>query len=95
MATRIFCKLALLSSTAVMAAPAVFAQDAANPPVQPAEEAEPNIVVIGSQIQGAQINEVLPVTVLDEQQIENTGASSGDELFRSIPQTGTVKNPAP
>ena len=48
------------------------------------------IVVIGTQIQGAQINDVLPVTVLDEQAIENTGAASGDELFRSIPQAGTV-----
>ncbi|WP_374128190.1 MULTISPECIES: TonB-dependent receptor domain-containing protein [unclassified Sphingomonas] len=49
-----------------------------------------DIVVIGSQIQGAKINDVLPVTVLDEQAIENTGASSGDELFRAIPQAGTV-----
>ncbi|WP_394730569.1 TonB-dependent receptor domain-containing protein [Altererythrobacter sp. GH1-8] len=48
------------------------------------------IVVTGTQIQGAKINDVLPVTVLDEQAIENTGASSGDELFRSIPQAGTV-----
>lgn len=46
--------------------------------------------MIGSQIQGAKINDVLPVTVLDEQAIENTGASSGDELFRAIPQAGTV-----
>lgn len=52
--------------------------------------ADPTIVVIGTQIQGAQINDVLPVTVLDEQAIENTGAASGDELFRSIPQAGTV-----
>ncbi len=57
----------------------------------PANETEEEpIVVIGTQIQGAQINDVLPVTVLDEQAIENTGASSGDELFRSIPQAGTV-----
>ena len=48
------------------------------------------IVVIGSQIQGAKINDVLPVTVLDEQAIENIGAASGDELFRAIPQAGTV-----
>lgn len=77
---------------ALFAAPAAAqVQPADTPPPPPQEEANPNdIVVIGSQIQGAQINDVLPVTVLDEQQIENTGASSGDELFRSIPQTGTV-----
>ncbi|MFM2257106.1 MAG: hypothetical protein RIQ28_953, partial [Pseudomonadota bacterium] len=97
MTTKMYLKLALLSSTGLMAATAVHAQDAAATPVgaataaaQSTEEAEPAIVVIGSQIQGAQINDVLPVTVLDEQQIENTGASSGDELFRSIPQAGTV-----
>lgn len=53
-------------------------------------EEETEIVVTGTQIQGAQINDVLPVTVLDEKAIENTGAASGDELFRSIPQAGTV-----
>jgi outer membrane receptor protein involved in Fe transport len=93
MATRMFSKLALFGSTALMTATLAHAQDAAAPAavVPPAtEEAEPEIVVTGTQIQGAQINDVLPVTVIDEQQVENTGASSGDELFRAIPQTGTV-----
>ncbi len=90
MATRIFRKLALLGSTGLMTATMAQAQNAAAPPPLPTEEAEPEIVVTGTQIQGAQINDVLPVTVLDEQQVENTGASSGDELFRAIPQTGTV-----
>ncbi|WP_336987247.1 TonB-dependent receptor plug domain-containing protein [Altererythrobacter aquiaggeris] len=57
---------------------------------QSAVTADNIIVVTGTQIQGAQINDVLPVTVLDEQAIENSGAASGDELFRSIPQAGTV-----
>jgi iron complex outermembrane recepter protein len=90
MATKKFCRLALLSSSALMTATMAQAQDAAPPAPTPAEESEPAIIVTGSQIKGAQINDVLPVTVLDEQQIENTGASSGDELFRSIPQAGTV-----
>ncbi|MXO96304.1 TonB-dependent receptor [Erythrobacter aquimaris] len=60
-------------------------------PASPEEADESNqIVVTGTQIRGAQINDVLPVTVLDETAIENTGAASGDELFRSIPQAGTV-----
>lgn len=90
MATRMFRKLALFSSTALMTATMAQAQDAAAPLPQATEQTEPEIVVTGTQIQGAQINDVLPVTVLDEQQVENTGASSGDELFRAIPQNGTV-----
>ena len=79
-------KIMLLSGASLVAhAAAASAQDVATPP-----PAEPEIVVTGSQIQGAQINDVLPVTVVDEQQIENTGAASGDELFRAIPQAGTV-----
>ncbi|WP_235901011.1 TonB-dependent receptor domain-containing protein [Pontixanthobacter aquaemixtae] len=54
------------------------------------ETEETEIVVVGTQIQGAQINDVLPVTVLDETSIENVGASSGDELFRAIPQAGVA-----
>ena len=87
MGTKIIGKLALFSTTALMTANMAYAQDAATVAT---EEAEVSIVVTGSRIQGAQINDVLPVTVLDEQQIENTGASSGDELFRSLPQNGTI-----
>ncbi|MDX2209481.1 MAG: TonB-dependent receptor [Sphingopyxis sp.] len=76
---------------ALLAVPAHAQDQSADPAASPTEQpAEPEIVVVGSQIQGAQINDVLPVTVLDEQQVENTGASSGDELFRSIPQTGAI-----
>ena len=80
-------KLALLCSTSFMATTAATAQDA--PP--PARVSDENVIVVtGSQIQGAQINDVLPVTVLDEDVIEATGAASGDELFRAIPQVGTA-----
>jgi iron complex outermembrane receptor protein len=83
-------RLVLLSSVSLIAATsAAQAQETADP-AQPAANPDEEILVVGSQIQGAQINDVLPVTVVDEQQIENTGAASGDELFRSIPQTGTV-----
>lgn len=49
------------------------------------------IVVVGSQIQGAKTTGALPVTVVDESDIVATGAVSGDELFRSIPQAGDVQ----
>ena len=89
-------KLALLCGTSMMAAiSAASAQDSAivtGEVTSSDSGAEPQneIVVIGTQIQGAKINDVLPVTVLDEKAVESTGASSGDELFRSIPQMGTV-----
>jgi outer membrane cobalamin receptor len=92
MGTKILRKVALFSTTALMTANMAYAQNAATIAT---EEAEASIVVTGSRIQGAQINDVLPVTVLDEQQIENTGASSGDELFRALPQNGTNKTPPP
>ncbi len=90
MKAMLFGKVALFGSTALMTAAIAQAQDADAPATPPVAQAEPEIIVTGTQIQGAQINDVLPVTVVDEQQVENTGASSGDELFRSIPQTGTV-----
>ena len=82
----------LLASTAMVALTHSAAYGQENLPAPSAETAEQSseIVVIGTRIQGAQINDVLPVTVLDEQAIENTGAASGDELFRAIPQVGTV-----
>lgn len=86
-------RLALLGGSSLLAATAVAAQEQPTDPAQgttaPAEEST-EIVVTGTQIQGAQINDVLPVTVVDEIDIENSGASSGDEIFRSIPQAGTV-----
>ena len=54
------------------------------------EAPAPDIVVVGSQIRGSKATAALPVTVLDEAQIGATGANSGDELFRSIPQLGDV-----
>ena len=90
-------RLALLggASLAVLGGGTAFAQDPTPAAIAPSESQpevsqEPEIVVIGSQIQGAKINDVLPVTVVDEQEIENSGATSGDEIFRSIPQAGTV-----
>lgn len=71
----------LLGTTALVSANGAYAQSA---------EDEDIIVVTGSQIQGAKINDILPVTVLDETAIEATGAASGEELFSSIPQVGTT-----
>ncbi|ANY18614.1 Vitamin B12 transporter BtuB precursor [Tsuneonella dongtanensis] len=91
MRTNTMTRLALLGGASLIAfAGQAHAQDAAGTADPQSATDEPQIVVTGTQIQGAQINDVLPVTVLDEQAIETTGAASGDELFRSIPQAGNV-----
>jgi iron complex outermembrane receptor protein len=48
------------------------------------------IVVVGSQIRGARTTGALPVTVVSAEQIAASGAVSGDDLFRSVPQMGDV-----
>lgn len=85
----LMCTTALFATgTGTAFAQDVAAQDAA---AQDAANGENVIVVTGSQIKGAKIDDILPVTVLDEEAIETTGADSGDELFRAIPQAGTVE----
>jgi outer membrane receptor protein involved in Fe transport len=52
--------------------------------------ARERVVVVGSQIAGAEITGALPVTVVGVEEIEATGAVSAEELFRSIPQAGDI-----
>src|ERR1700742_3024547 len=49
------------------------------------------VVVVGTHIEGAQTTEALPVTVVNTQQIEAIGATTGDDLLRSIPSMGPVQ----
>lgn len=66
------------------AAPAAAAaQDTDQTPMQ-------DVVVVGSQIKGAKVNEALAVTLIGTREIQDSGAVSGDELFRSVPQFGDV-----
>ncbi len=55
------------------------------------EKAETVIVVTGSQIRGAKVDDVLPVTIVGEKQIEAVDPASTDEIFRAIPQAGSVE----
>ncbi|QDH32886.1 TonB-dependent receptor [Porphyrobacter sp. YT40] len=89
MSTNRLGRFTLLCGASLIAAQAAHAQDAETPPA-PAAEEESVITVTGTRIQGAKINDVLPVTVVDEIDIANVAATSGDELFRSIPQAGGV-----
>ncbi len=92
-------RIALTAGSALgvlMLAQAAHAQDAAAPASQEAPAAQEGnaktdeIVVVGTQIRGASTTAALPVSVIDANQIDATGALSGDELFRSIPQAGDV-----
>jgi len=46
------------------------------------------VVVVGSQIRGAQITEALPVSIISEADIDSLGAQSGDELLEFIAEQG-------
>lgn len=48
------------------------------------------VTVVGTQIKGSAAAAILPITTLDAKQIEATGAVSGDDLYRAIPQMGDV-----
>lgn len=68
---------------------------ALSPQLLHAEETEKEaeverISVVGSNIKGSTMTSVLPVTDLNAEDIAATGALSGDELLRSIPQIGAV-----
>lgn len=80
-------RLALVAGVSMMATGA-FAQT--TKPAAAAVEVE-EITVVGSNIKGAKVDAALPVTVVGADQVVATGAVSGDELFRSIPQAGDVQ----
>lgn len=63
---------------------------AANAQDSDSTDTEDTIIVVGTQIKGADIAGALPVTVLNAEDIELTGAINGEELFESIPQFGGV-----
>ena len=48
------------------------------------------VTVVGSHIRGAPTTDALPVVVVGADEIDASGAVSGDELMRSIPQMGDV-----
>ncbi|WP_299010680.1 TonB-dependent receptor [uncultured Caulobacter sp.] len=65
------------------------AQAPASAPPQDAATVE-EVIVVGTQIAGSKVTAAVPVTVVDAAQIATTGAVSGDDLLRSVPQMGNV-----
>lgn len=55
-----------------------------------AEKDLEQIVVVGSSIKGSDVTGSLPVTLIDASDIDAIGATSGIELFASIPSNGSV-----
>ncbi len=54
------------------------------------QETIEEIVVTGTHIKGADIEGALPVTVLNAEEIQDTGSLTGEDLLRSIPQIGSI-----
>ena len=77
--------LAAFLCALVLGAPFALAQEDAE---DDEDEVIEEIVVTGSQIRGADISGILPVTVLTSEEIEFFGAGSGDELFDMLPEQG-------
>jgi outer membrane receptor protein involved in Fe transport len=69
---------------------AAQAQATADATPQAEEQPSAEIIVIGSQIRGANTAGALPVSIVGEAQIEAVAAVSGADLYRSIPQLGGV-----
>ena len=78
----------LASNSAVAQTPAAAAEEQQR---IAAREAVESVTVVGTHIQGAQTTEALPVTVVDQLEIDAIGATTGDDLLRSIPSMGPVQ----
>lgn len=85
-------RLALALCT--LLAPAAYAVEVQEARTSEGETPEARLLdkvsVIGSQIAGGSAAAALPVVILDQQQLESTGATDGNELFRSLPQFGDI-----
>lgn len=68
-----------LAAAIAMHAGAVMAQD---------ETVIEEVVVVGSQIRGAQITEALPVSIISEEDIAALGVQSGEELLEFVAEQG-------
>ncbi|MBI1264160.1 MAG: TonB-dependent receptor plug domain-containing protein [Alphaproteobacteria bacterium] len=89
---------AILNSGAALGALALGGAALAQEPVttpqpQPAAErqADDVIIVTGTNIRGARINEALPVTILTEADLAAIGGVDGEDLIRALPSQGSVQ----
>lgn len=81
---RLSIKNTLLFSTAIFAATTVNAHAQSTP--EPADE----VITTGTFIQGARVNEALPVTVFTIEDLQSVGTLDGEDLIRSLPSQGAT-----
>ncbi len=81
---RFSAKQTLLFSTALLLAGTVNAQAQTTP------EPDDEVISTGTFIQGARVNEALPVTVFTSEDIQSIGTLDGEDLIRSLPSNGGV-----
>ncbi len=77
-------KNTLLFSTAIFAATAISAH--AQTTIEPDDE----VITTGTFIQGARVNEALPVTVFTIEDLQSIGTLDGEDLIRSLPSQGAT-----
>lgn len=80
---------ALLSLASTLPIGSTFAQTAGQQPDGSTEELE-EVVVIGSQIKGIDVTGIVPISVVGEEEIKSRGFTSGEDLYRFLPQSGNV-----
>ena len=80
--TRLFCSAAVMATA--LPHSMALAQDTSD------TETDDVIVVTGTNIRGARINEALPVTVIDQDSIAAIGGVDGEDLVRALPGQGSV-----
>ena len=78
-----------LAIQAALFAPIALAQTDTEQSEPEAEASEiEEVIVTGSQIRGAAINDALSVSVISAEDIEALGLTSGDELLDAMPEQG-------
>ncbi|WP_260582730.1 TonB-dependent receptor plug domain-containing protein [Sphingopyxis sp. PET50] len=90
MASTAFCLFVTVPAAAQDSDAAAPGGAAATGEGQADEATSPEIVVVGTRIEGARVTEALPVIVVGQDRLDAIGAVSGDELIRNIPQMGDV-----
>lgn len=80
-----FARLLFLSTALTSFATTAFAQ------TSPSSEPMDEVITTGTFIQGARINEALPVTVITLEDLQTIGSLDGEDLFRALPSNGSVQ----
>ncbi len=81
--------LGLMTAAAAHGQATVVTDSSANTPK--ARDDTQTVIVVGTRIKGAKTTAALPVTVLSADEISATGAVTGDDLLRTVPEMGNVQ----